>query len=159
MLLTLAFKMHKKTVIVDLDGTLALNKHRAHYIDKKQRSKVDWNSYFLACDKDSPNQAVIKSVNALKAQGYRVHIFSARGDIAKDITINWLKKHNVHYDVLTMREMDTYTPDEVLKRFWVLDFYPNYKNDVLCVFDDRDKVVKMWRELGLTCFQVAEGNF
>lgn len=27
------------------------------------------------------------------------------------------------------------------------------------VFDDRNSVVKMWRLLGLTCFQVAEGDF
>ena len=32
--------------------------------------------------------------------------------------------------------------------------------DVAGVLDDRDQVVKMWRnELGLTCLQVAEGNF
>ncbi|ARV71435.1 hypothetical protein [Vibrio campbellii] len=148
-----------KTVIVDLDGTLALNKHRSHFIDKSSGRKPDWVAYFEACDKDLPNHPVIEAVNALKAQGNRVHIFSARGDIVRDKTVNWLSLHGVQYDDLTMREMDTYTADEILKRFWLLDLYPNYKNDILCVFDDRDKVVKMWRELGLICFQVAEGNF
>lgn len=148
-----------KIIIVDLDGTLALNKHRSHFIDRSNGKKADWVSYFEACDKDTPHVSVIKSVNALKLQGYRVHIFSARGDIVKDKTIRWLSEHGVLYDDLTMREMDTFTPDEILKRFWLLDLYPNYKEDVLCVFDDRDKVVKMWRSLGLTCFQVAEGDF
>jgi hypothetical protein len=32
-------------------------------------------------------------------------------------------------------------------------------NDVFCVVDDRQKVVDMWRENGLTCFQVAPGDF
>ncbi|MFH4530221.1 phosphatase domain-containing protein [Vibrio diabolicus] len=150
---------NKKTVLVDLDGTLALNKHRSHFISKSNRNKPDWISYFNACDKDQPNVPVIESVNALKQQGHYIHIFSARGDIVRDKTIKWLSLHGVMYDKLTMREMDTYTPDEILKRFWLLDFYPNYKEDILCVFDDRDKVVKMWRELGLVCFQVAEGNF
>ncbi|HHF3033331.1 TPA: hypothetical protein ACPJ1C_002526 [Vibrio diabolicus] len=151
--------MPDKTVIVDLDGTLALNKHRSHYIDKSSGRKPDWISYFEACDADLPNQPVIETVNALKKQGYRVHIFSARGDIVRAKTVEWLSLHGVQYDALTMREMDTYTADEILKRFWLLDLYPNYKKDILCVFDDRDKVVKMWRELGLTCFQAAEGNF
>jgi hypothetical protein len=151
--------MMNKTVIVDLDGTLALNKHRSHFIDKSQRKKVDWVSYFDACDKDLPNQPVIQTINALKKQGYRVHIFSARGDLVREKTVKWLSLYGVQYDDLTMREMDTYTADEILKRFWLLDLYPNYKNDILCVFDDRDKVVKMWRSLGLTCFQVAEGDF
>ena len=31
--------------------------------------------------------------------------------------------------------------------------------NVLGVFEDRDRVVKMWRDLGITCFQVAEGDF
>lgn len=151
--------MHKKTVLVDLDGTLALNQHRSHFIDKTNGKKRDWVAYFEACDKDLPNHPVIETVNALRAQGNRVHIFSARGDIVRDKTVKWLSLHGVQYDDLTMREMDTYTADEILKRFWLLDLYPNYKNDILCVFDDRDKVVKMWRELGLTCFQVSEGSF
>ncbi|EJG0973058.1 hypothetical protein ACWOYF_001415 [Vibrio parahaemolyticus] len=150
---------NQKTVIVDLDGTLALNKHRSHFVNKSDGKKPDWISYFEACDKDLPHVPVIESVNALKKQGYRIHIFSARGDIVRDKTVEWLALYGVMYDKLTMREMDTYTPDEILKRFWLLDFYPNYKEDILCVFDDRDKVVKMWRELGLVCFQVAEGNF
>ena len=28
-----------------------------------------------------------------------------------------------------------------------------------CIFDDRKKVVDMWRQEGLTCFEVEEGNF
>lgn len=32
-------------------------------------------------------------------------------------------------------------------------------NRRLGVFDDRRQVVRMWRELGLTVFQVAEGDF
>ena len=148
-----------KTIIVDLDGTLALNKHRSYFVDKASNCKPDWVAYFEACDKDLPNKPVIQTVNALKKQGYRVHIFSARGDIVKTKTLDWLALHGVNYDDLTMREMDTYTSDEVLKRFWLLDLYPNYKEDIFCVFDDRDKVVKMWRELGLQCFQVAEGDF
>lgn len=30
---------------------------------------------------------------------------------------------------------------------------------VIGVFDDRQQVVRMWRALGLTVFQVAEGDF
>jgi hypothetical protein len=31
--------------------------------------------------------------------------------------------------------------------------------DVQFVLDDRDQVVEMWRAMGLTCLQVAPGNF
>jgi hypothetical protein len=151
--------MKANIIIVDLDGTLALNKHRYHYIDKSLGKKLDWHAYFEACNKDEPNQPVIESIKALKASGNKVHIFSARGDIVRDKTIQWLNKYDVSYDQLTMREMDSFTPDEELKKSWLMSYYPNYKEEVLCVFDDRDKVVKMWRSMGLSCFQVAEGNF
>ena len=35
----------------------------------------------------------------------------------------------------------------------------NHVDDIVCVFDDRQKVVDMWRELGLTCMQVDKGDF
>jgi hypothetical protein len=148
-----------RTVIVDLDGTLALNKHRFHFIDKSLDKKVDWDSYFEACDKDSPNTPVIETIKTLNAAGYQIHIFSARGDIVRDKTLLWLKNNEVPFDKLTLREMDSYTPDEELKKQWLLKYYPNYKSEVFCVFDDRNKVVAMWRSLGLICFQVADGDF
>ena len=33
------------------------------------------------------------------------------------------------------------------------------RKDAVGVFDDRRQVVRMWRSLGLTVFQVAEGDF
>ena len=56
----------------------------------------------------------------------------------------------------TKQEM--YTPDEVLKKR-MLDKHIADKNDVLCVYDDRQKVVDMWRNEGLLCCQVAPGDF
>jgi hypothetical protein len=148
-----------KTIIVDLDGTLALNKHRFYLIDKSSGNKVDWDSYFEACDKDLPNIPVVETIKIFKSTGYHVHIFSARGDIVRNKTIQWLYDYGVPYDKLTLREMDSYTPDEELKKQWLIKYYPNYITDVFCIFDDRNKVVRMWRSLGLTCFQVADGDF
>ena len=48
------------------------------------------------------------------------------------------------------------------KRDWLNDLLNELnisKEDIFCIFDDRDKVVKMWREEGLTCMQVAPGDF
>ena len=50
-----------------------------------------------------------------------------------------------------------FVPDEVLKKD-MLDKYLDI-NDIFMVVDDRQKVVDMWRSLGLICLQVAEGNF
>ena len=53
-----------------------------------------------------------------------------------------------------------FMPDEILKKKMLLEFVGDeWKSEIFCVFDDRQKVVDMWRDLGLTCFQVASGNF
>ena len=50
-----------------------------------------------------------------------------------------------------------FMPDEILKKE-MLDTFVD-KDDVLMTVDDRQKVVDMGRANGLTCFQVAPGNF
>ena len=50
-----------------------------------------------------------------------------------------------------------FMPDEILKKK-MLDTFVD-KNDVLMTVDDRQKVVNMWRAEGLTCLQVAPGDF
>jgi hypothetical protein len=143
-----------KYIICDLDGTLALCEHRLHFL---RQEPPDWDSFFLAAKSDEPNHAVIDIVNALWEYGdYKIVIFSGRSDIAGDITAKWLTKHGVCYDAIRMRKQGDYTPDNELKQQWLEEL--GVENVYFCI-DDRQKVVDMWRSQGLTCLQVAEGNF
>jgi phosphoglycolate phosphatase-like HAD superfamily hydrolase len=143
-------------VIFDLDGTIALIDHRRHLVEKKKATKDDWRAFFSACVDDGPNHAVIQTLAALYAAGFKVIIFSGRSDEVRAETEAWLAAHSVPYHVLRMRAAGDYTPDEQLKRAWLEEYD---RSDILCVFDDRDKVVNMWRQEGLSCFQVAQGSF
>lgn len=149
----------KKTVIFDLDGTLALiDKRRA--LAAKADGKINWKTFFDPANiqLDEPNVPVIEMAKMLKAQGHSVVIFSGRDSISKTETIAWLNQFGVPFDVLKMRPEGSFTPDDVLKQDWLDQLFP-VKSDVLCIFDDRDKVVKMWRSNGIACFQVAPGDF
>ena len=141
-----------QVIIADLDGTISFDHHRTHYL--KQEPK-DWNAYYLACDKDEPNKAVISVLQ--DAFDTDIYIFSGRSDIARDKTIMWLRNHNVPYDFLFMREDGDFTPDYELKYKWLC--HTGIQDRVLFVLEDRDQVVKMWREHNITCFQVAPGEF
>jgi hypothetical protein len=55
-----------------------------------------------------------------------------------------------------MRPAGDFTKDEILKESWIKEYD---LSEILCVFDDRSCVVEMWRRQGLTCFQVAPGEF
>ncbi len=148
-----------KTVIFDLDGTLALIDER-RALASKPDGKINWKTFFdpKNIQLDKPNVPVIEMAKMLKAQGHSVVIFSGRDSISRNETINWLNQFGVPFDVLKMRPQGSFTPDDKLKQDWLDQLFPD-KNDVLCIFDDRDKVVKMWRDNGLSCFQVAPGNF
>lgn len=144
----------KEIIIIDLDGTLADIRHRRHFVEGENKKK-DFNSFHKACVNDKPIKEIIRLVQLLYGN-YEIHIFSGRSKLIKKETIAWLKKHNINYNKLIMREEKDYTPDYELKKKW-LDKYN--KEDIAFVIDDRDRLVKMWREQGLTCLQCANGDF
>ena len=146
-----------KIVIFDLDGTLALIDDRRKWCTKPN-GKLDWDKFFdpINISMDKPNVPVIKIAQSLRDSGHQIVIFSGRSKSTQSATLDWLMKHKVPFDVIRMRPIKDFTPDDVLKQDWLNDIG---KDDVLCTFDDRNKVVDMWRNNGIICFQVADGNF
>ena len=147
-----------KIVIFDLDGTLALIDDRRD-LATKDNGKFDWDVFFNPdnINLDLPNQPVINMANMLHKQGFRIFILSGRSDVTHQATVDWLNDNGVWWDHLVMRPQNQlYLPDNDLKQGW-LDTIG--KDNVAMVFDDRNQVVDMWRQNGLTCFQVADGNF
>jgi 2-hydroxy-3-keto-5-methylthiopentenyl-1-phosphate phosphatase len=146
----------EKVILVDLDGTISHNAHRQHFLDK---SPKDWDGFNAACVHDEPNEGLIRVLIALAASGkYMIHIVSGRSEGVREETIAWLEEHSVPYDILTMRMADDFTEDSKLKRQWLENF--EYSPEMIeIVFDDRQRVVDMWREQCLLCCQVAPGDF
>ena len=149
--------MNKDIVIFDLDGTLALIEAR-RALAAKPDGKINWKTFFAPKNikLDLPNDPVITAFKAFAEQGFKMVILSGRDSISRAETRQWLKDNDIHPDILWMRPRGSFTPDDVLKRTWLDELGAD---NVFCVFDDRDKVVQMWRNNGLTCFQVAPGNF
>ena len=169
--------MSKKTVIFDLDGTLA-NIDVRRDKSMKPNGKLNWD-IFAAPDSiknwDKPNDPVVKMAKLFHQDGFKIVIFSGRNDRGFDATIDWLIWWDVPFDLLVMRPDKfkdkswpiadgnpatpdmRFMPDEILKKK-MLDTFVDI-DDVFLVVDDRDKVVKMWRDLGLNTFQVAPGDF
>ena len=152
-----------KTVIFDLDGTLAdITKRRE--MSTKENGKIDWDVFFEPNNIwfDLPNEPVITMAQLL-SEKHRIVIFSGRSKATKTETKRWLQKFDVPFDVIKMRPTSNewkFMPDDELKQHWLDTLFPDDKRkDILCVFDDRQKVVDMWRRNGITCFQVDDGNF
>ena len=156
--------MKDKWVIFDLDGTLADIEDRRKK-SKKDNGKMDWDKFFDPVNiwLDQPNHPVIKMAQVLSDTGHKIAIFSGRSKATKSVTRDWLKTHQVPFDVIKMRPTShpwKFMPDDKLKQIWLDDLFPKKdKDNIVCIFDDRSKVVDMWRDNGLTCMQVAPGDF
>lgn len=149
--------------IFDLDGTLALTEHRQHILDDIDNPDR-WSAFFRACVDDKPNWPVIDTFNAVLRAGAQVQIWSGRSAQVMNETLAWIQrfvKDDIDADEieLVMRREGDFTSDEVLKQQWLNSLNEYDRRRLVAVFDDRDKVVRMWRENGVACFQVAPGNF
>lgn len=136
-------------VIFDLDGTLANIDHRTHFV---RDGKRDWKSFFATCVDDLPVPHVVESLHAHLAAGHKVRIWSGRSDIVRAETEKWLNEATIDPSLLEhMRADGDSTPDVDLKRYWLNQ--AETRPDL--VYDDRQRVVDMWRAEGVPCFQVV----
>ena len=137
-------------IICDLDGTIALGYDRGVFEYDK-------------CESDKPDFRVIQMLeNLWESKMYNKIIFlSGRDETGREAAEKWLSVHveipREHWE-LKLRKKHDYRPDDVLKKeIYEKQIEPYY--DVKLVLEDRDKVVKMWRDLGLLCCQVYYGKF
>lgn len=136
-----------KAIMCDIDGTLA------HGI-MVTRKPYEWHKV----DTDTLDETVADLLGALYADGYKIILMSGRDSVCRGRTQDWLHLNSVLYDDLFMRAEGDNREDSVIKRE-LYDQNVRGKYDVRFVLDDRNRVVDMWRSLGLKCFQVAPGDF
>lgn len=134
-----------KAVIVDIDGTVTIRGFRGPFEEDKIHL-------------DFPNLPVVDVVQKLQSLGYKILFVSGRTDGCYDETKRWLERKVCAVNYLWMRPAGDYRKDSIVKNE-IFEKHISSEFDVRFVLDDRDQVVKMWREKGLACFQVAEGNF
>ncbi|MFA5071923.1 MAG: AAA family ATPase [Candidatus Pacearchaeota archaeon] len=123
-------------IISDIDGTLAEGVHRSPYDYTKVKDDLaNWN--------------LIEIINTLKiVKWVELFVFTGRDSDCRKETEDWLAKNNITYSKLVMRKDGDKRPDEIVKE----EFYNEHikdKYNVLTVFDDRPKVIRMWKKLGL----------
>lgn len=140
-----------RNVVFDLDGTLADLTHRLPLI---QQSPKNWDEFHLQCINDAPKQNII-AMTHIFYMFHVVHIVSGRNSIVRPQTEKWLARHNVAHNHLWMREANDRRDDAVVKKD-LMKLAGLTPSNTLVIFDDRQRVVDMWRSEGFTCCQVAQ---
>lgn len=134
-------------VTFDLDGTLALH--------SSGRNPYDTSRYM----EDTPNEAVVRTLLAFRAQGYTIGILTGRDAAFREVCEDWLAENGIlAVDFILMRPEGDKRSDGVIKKeLFTQHIAPNYYH--VMHFDDRNRVVQALRSIGVTVAQVAEGDF
>lgn len=150
-----------KTIIFDIDGTLADLTHRREHVQQRPKR---WDKFFESLHLDTPIQNVVDLCqHFLDDASVRVVFCTGRGEEYRAVTEKWLEDHVtqgsvVVSDVLFMRPARDHRPDDVIKQE-MLDRLRAEGHDIWFVVDDRQRVVDMWRKNGITVLQCAPGDF
>lgn len=148
-----------KIIICDIDGTLANHEGRSPYDESKVLQ-------------DSVYENIASMVRLLDTQ-FVIIIVSGRHNSCEADTRKWLHDNNIPFDFLFMRKAGDDRPDTVIKQeifnTQIREIFDSEdilldSEDILFVIDDRPKVIRMWRENGLTVLAARgeippEGDF
>lgn len=146
------FTFEDPVVVCDIDGTLADIKHRLHYVNGE---KKDWKGFFGAMDKDTVRKDVAGMITVDQNKGAEIVFVSARSEDYRKETKAFLKKAGFEENLLLMRPFNDKRDDTFVKE----QIYRKYleRLNIIKVYDDRPKVIRMWRGLGLTVVDVGDG--
>ncbi len=142
--------------LFDLDGTLFDCGHRLHHIQKNPK---DWRAFFAACLDDPVIAPIAELVRLLAYNADQTVIYvSGRSDECRDLTLQAIDAAGLPDALLYMRVAGDHRDDDIVKGELLDRIIADGYKPVLA-FDDRARVVKMWRARGIPCCQVAEGDF
>jgi len=142
-----------KAVIFDIDGTLSDPTHRLHHVKSKP---YNWPAFFDAMGDDGCHKPIAWLAQTL-SRHVSIIVISGRPDSHRQQTRDWLIRHGIPFDMLLMRKADDYRQDYIVKSE-ILDYILSEGYEILFTVDDRQQVVDMWRERGLTCLQARKDD-
>lgn len=133
-------------VVIDIDGVISLHNGRLPY---------DWNKL----NTDRFDLRMLELIRKLNRSGNHIVFLTGRPESVRGNTTSWLETYlfELQYDLIMRPVNDNRSGDIVKKELWEKYIEPYY--NTLCVFEDSNKCVEMWRDLGLLTCQVANGDY
>jgi len=149
----------KTAIIVDIDGTIANAEHRLHFI---KGDKKNWDKFFDEMVKDTYIEGswdkIIEETAKYTEDWPFVIFLTGRRDTHRHETMSWIEKNIPATNsecTLIMRPKGDIREDTVLKR----ELYENRIVpffDVLVAFEDRPRIIDMWKEMEVPVVQMGE---
>jgi len=141
-------------VVFDIDGVLSDAAGRQHYLERGRR---DWNAFFDACG-DDPLITEVGRLLELLDPGLAVVLLTGRPISVQRITVAWLERYQLRWDLLIMRDYGDYQAATHFKRRSVAELR-GHGFDLRLAFEDDRRNVAMFHREGLPCVYIHSGYF
>jgi uncharacterized HAD superfamily protein len=135
----------RDAVTFDLDGTLCDTSAIVHLVEGPDK---DFPAFHAASADCPPNAQVVAAAREQRELGRAILVVTSREFIWRDLTLDWLVRHDIPYDALHMRIVGDYRKDVVVKAE-ILQQIVADGHTVLAAWDDKDEVIDLWRENGI----------
>jgi hypothetical protein len=142
-------------VVFDIDGTLANIEHRLDYFRSKPKN---WAAFDAGIPNDKVNEPVAEIYRQMIHAGHTVVLASGRNERSRDATVDWFVKNDLPRRQLYMRKADDFRGDDIVKQEILDEIIADYGKKPDMVFDDRKKVVDMWRRNGIWVFDCNQSG-
>lgn len=142
-------------ICFDIDGTLADVSHRVHLWRQKPKN---WSMFKSEMVNDAPIEQICTIAREMVSTGHQIILCSGRGEDTREWTEQWLHDQGIHWEKLYMRLANDYRGDDIVKKELLDQIVVDFGKKPDIVFDDRPRVVKMWRANGVFVADVYQGT-
>jgi len=139
-------------VVFDLDGVLSDATRRQHYLEWPRR---DWETFFAECGEDELIAEVARVLECLD-DGLRIVLLTARPIRVQPQTLAWLRRYELRWDLLVMRDWGDYMAAPSFKRLTVHELR-DYGFELRLAFEDDQRNVDMFHDEGVPCVYIHSG--
>jgi hypothetical protein len=140
--------------VFDIDGVLSDAAGRQHYLERGRR---DWNAFFDACG-DDPLITEVGRLLELLDPGLAIVLLTGRPISVQLITLAWLDRYQLRWDLLIMRDYGDYQAATQFKRRSVAEMR-EHGFDLRLAFEDDRRNVAMFHRDGIPCVYIHSGYF
>lgn len=140
------------TLCVDIDGVIADARHRQHHLEGRWR---DWESFFVAASHDSVIPEQVEFLTAVPEE-QMIALVTSRPDWVAGITVEWLERKEIRWDVLIMRTTGDHGPSAKMKTIAVKQLRSQGFNPILAI-DDHPNNIAAYERLDLKTFFIDSG--
>lgn len=141
--------------IVDVDGVLSDASHRQWHLDGPVR---DWRGFFAAAAADSLLAHHAEMVRCLDP-GLQVVLLTARPFRLRGLTLEWIRRHGLRWDLLALRGPTQDMTHSVRFKRQALAQLRSFGFAPVFALEDDPRIVEMYAGESLPCVYVHSGYY